>query len=141
RASAPRIVVIDPGHGGPMVGAQGPGGTLEKDITLAIAKKLKAAIVNLGLQAFLTREKDEDLSLDQRTAIANNYKADLFISIHANGSRAQGAKGSEVFFLAYETSDAEARHLAASEGAVTPQGSVAASPDIALILWDMAQAE
>jgi N-acetylmuramoyl-L-alanine amidase len=138
---APRVVVIDPGHGGTMVGAQGPGGALEKDVTLAIARKLKAAIGNLGFQAFLTRDKDEDIALDQRIAIANNYKADVFVSIHANGSRATGAKGSEVYFLAYEASDSEARRLASMEGAFTPDVPAQPGSDLALILWDMAQAE
>jgi N-acetylmuramoyl-L-alanine amidase len=138
---APRIVVIDPGHGGPMVGAQGPGGTLEKDVTLAIARKLRAAIANLGYQAFLTRDKDEDIPHDQRTAIANNYKADIFVSIHANGSRVHSAKGSEVYFLAHEASDSEARRLAMLEGAVVMDGGASPGSDLALILWNMAQAE
>jgi N-acetylmuramoyl-L-alanine amidase len=137
----PHIIVIDPGHGGPMVGTQGPAGALEKDVTLAIARKLKAAIVNLGFQAFLTRDKDEDVALDQRTAIANNFKADVFISIHANGSSAQGAKGSEVYFLAYESSDTEARRLAMAEGAVGGDAGATPGSDLALILWNMAQAE
>jgi N-acetylmuramoyl-L-alanine amidase len=138
----PRIVVIDPGHGGPMVGAQGSAGTLEKDVTLAIARKLRTTIENtLGYRAFLTREKDDDITLDQRTSIANNYRADVFVSVHANGSRAHGAKGSEVYFLAYESSDAEARRLAAAEGAVSSDVSAAPGSDLALILWDMAQAE
>jgi len=138
---APRIVVIDPGHGGAMVGAQGPAGALEKDVTLAIARKLRAAIANLGYQAFLTRDKDEDVALDQRTAIANNFKADVFVSIHANGSRAGGAKGSEVYFLAHEASDSEARRLAMTEGAFVPPGGASPGSDLALILWNMAQAE
>ncbi len=88
-----RTVVIDPGHGGEEVGAKGPGGTLEKDVTLAIARKLRAQIVNsLGYQVFLTRDNDVELALDERTAIANNYKADLFLSIHANASRSHGAR-------------------------------------------------
>lgn len=138
-----RTVVIDPGHGGGEVGAQGPGGTLEKDVTLAIARKLRAALVNnLGLQAFLTRDKDLEVPLDDRAAFANNYKADLFVSIHANASRAAGAKGSEVYFLSYQASDDESRRIAAMEGGAIP--TVARAPvasDVALILWDMAQAE
>src|SRR5262249_5722909 len=103
-----RTVVIDPGHGGGEGGAQGPGGTLEKDVTLAIARKLRASLVNgLGLQVFLTRDKDQDVSLDERTATANNYKADLFVSIHANASRFHGVSGSEVYFLSYQASDEE----------------------------------
>src|SRR5262252_8240566 len=90
---AVRTIVIDPGHGGENPGARGPAGTLEKDVALAIGRRLRAELVNArGLQVFLTREKDVDVDLDERTAIANNYKADLFVSIHVNGSRARGAK-------------------------------------------------
>lgn len=138
-------VVIDAGHGGGDVGAQGVGGTLEKDVALAIARRLRTAIVNnLGFQVFMTREKDEDVALDQRTAIANNFKADVFVSIHTNASRAAAARGSEVYFLAYQASDAEAHRLATLEGAVpAPEAAGAAAPgsDLQLILWDMAQAE
>jgi N-acetylmuramoyl-L-alanine amidase len=138
-----RTVVIDPGHGGEEVGAKGPAGTLEKDVTLAIARKLRAALANsLGLQAFLTRDRDEEIALDERAAVANNYKADLFVSIHANASRSLGAKGSEVYFLTYHASDDEGRRMAALEGgAFTPGTPAPASGDLALILWDMAQAE
>jgi len=139
---AVRVVVIDPGHGGENVGAQGPGGTLEKNIALSIARKLRAELVNArGLQVFLTRERDEEVELDARTAIANNYKADLFVSIHANASRARGAKGSEVYFLSYQASDDESRWTAQLEGAAEPVAGAAPGSDLALILWDMAQAE
>ncbi|PYQ20771.1 MAG: hypothetical protein DMF81_17600, partial [Acidobacteria bacterium] len=142
-AAGVRTVVIDPGHGGEEVGAKGPGGTLEKDVTLAIARKLRAALANsLGLQAFLTRDRDEEIALDERSAVANNYKADLFVSIHANASRSQGARGSEVYFLSYQATDEESRRMAAAEGgAYTPGTPAPASGDLALILWDMAQAE
>jgi N-acetylmuramoyl-L-alanine amidase len=140
---AVRTVVIDPGHGGDDVGAKGPGGALEKDVTLAIARKVRATVANtLGLQAFLTRDKDHDVALDERAAFANNYKSDLFISIHANASRAQGARGSEVYFLSYQASDDESRRVAALEGGEIPaSASAPGSSDVALILWDMAQAE
>jgi N-acetylmuramoyl-L-alanine amidase len=142
-AGSVRTVVIDPGHGGEDVGAKGPGGTLEKDVTLAIARKLRAALANsLGLQAFLTRDRDEEIALDERAAVANNYKADLFVSIHANASRSMGAKGSEVYFLTYQATDEESRRMAAQEGGIfTPGTPAPASGDLALILWDMAQAE
>jgi N-acetylmuramoyl-L-alanine amidase len=139
---AVRTVVIDPGHGGENPGARGPGGSLEKDIALAIARRLRVELVNArGLQVFLTRDKDVDLELDDRTAIANNYKADLFVSIHANASRARGAKGSEVYFLSYQASDDESRRTALLEGAAEPLPQASAGSDLALILWDMAQAE
>jgi N-acetylmuramoyl-L-alanine amidase len=140
-----RTIVIDAGHGGAEVGAKGPGGSLEKDVTLAIARKLRSALTNtLGVQAFLTRDKDQEVGLDDRAALANNFKADLFISVHANASRSQGARGSEVYFLSYQTSDDESRRIATLEGGSNlevPGGGVASSSDLNLILWDMAQAE
>jgi N-acetylmuramoyl-L-alanine amidase len=142
-ASGIRTVVIDPGHGGSDLGAQGKGGLLEKDVALGIARRLRASLTNnLGLQVFLTRDRDQDVSLDDRTAIANNYKADLFISIHANASRARSATGSEVYFLSYQASDEESRRVAQSEGLAAPPSAPAGTGgDLALILWDMAQAE
>jgi N-acetylmuramoyl-L-alanine amidase len=139
-----RTVVIDPGHGGQEVGAKGPGGTLEKDVTLGIARRLRASLTsNLGLQVFLTRDADVEVPLDERTAIANNYKADLFVSIHANASRSHGAAGSEVYFLSYQASDDESRRVAQEESGVMPvdPSAAPAGSDLALILWDMAQAE
>lgn len=139
---AVRTIVIDPGHGGQEVGARGPGGTLEKDISLAIARRLRAELVNArGLTVVLTRDRDVEMGLDERTAVANNYKADLFVSIHANASRARGARGSEVYFLSYQASDDESRRLAQAEGAAEPLAQAAGNSDLALILWDMAQAE
>ena len=141
--AGPLIVVIDPGHGGPDNGAVGSGGTTEKDVTLGVARKLRAIMQNsLGFQVFLTRDRDQELSLDERTAVANNYKADLFFSIHANASRARGAGGSEVYFLSYQASDDESRRVAMVEGAaVVPSAPPGTGSDLALILWDMAQAE
>jgi N-acetylmuramoyl-L-alanine amidase len=138
-----RTVVIDPGHGGEETGAKGLAGTLEKDVALQIARRLKGLLVNnLGLQVFLTRERDEYLDLDARTAVANNYKADIFISIHANASRARSAAGTEVYFLSYQASDEESRRLAQSEGSLPEAAATTGgAPDLALILWDMAQAE
>jgi N-acetylmuramoyl-L-alanine amidase len=146
RAAEPigvRTVVIDPGHGGGDLGAQGPGGLFEKDIALTLARRLRATLMNsLGLQVFLTRDQDVDVSLDERTAIANNYKADLFLSIHVNASRVRSASGSEVYFLSYQASDEESRRVAQTEGmALLPSAPAGAGADLALILWDMAQAE
>jgi N-acetylmuramoyl-L-alanine amidase len=98
---------------------------------------------SLGLQVFLTRDRDEYVDLDTRTAVANNYKADLFVSIHANASRARVAAGTEVYFLSYQASDEESRRVAQAEGSIAPpvEPVAGAAPDLALILWDMAQAE
>jgi N-acetylmuramoyl-L-alanine amidase len=147
-APSVRTIVIDPGHGGDEVGAKGPAGSLEKDVTLAIARKLRAYLMNsLGYQVFLTRDRDEDVSLDDRVATANNYKADLFLSIHANASRSRGAIGSEVYFLSYQASDEESRRVATAEGGGLPEGALpagASAPrgsDLAMILWNMSQTE
>jgi N-acetylmuramoyl-L-alanine amidase len=138
-----RTIVIDPGHGGDEVGALGPAGTLEKEVTLAIGRKLRSALASrLGVQVFLTREGDQALTLDERAAIANNYKADVFLSIHANASRSHGARGSEVYFLSYHPTDEESRRVALVEGSMAA-GADPALPgsDLNLVLWDMAQAD
>ena len=138
-----RTIVIDPGHGGKEVGAVGPKGLMEKDVTLAVARKLAAALQSkIGARVILTREDDSVVSLDQRTAIANQYGADLFLSIHMNAAVVKGAKGSETYFLSLEASDELARRAAETENAsaasVTTTGPVA---DLKLILWDLAQQE
>ena len=93
-------IAIDAGHGGADVGTSGPEGTLEKDVTLDVARRLRAAIERrLGLRVVLTRSGDADVTLDERAAIANNNRADLFISLHANASMRETATGAEVFHL------------------------------------------
>lgn len=136
----PIVLVIDPGHGGEDTGARGPAGRLEKDLTLAVARRVRAAAVDsLSVQAYLTRDTDIALDLDERAAIANNFNADIFLSIHANGSRVASASGTEVFFLSYTAVDDEARRVALQEGAVAERAPTA-DKDVGLILWDMAQA-
>jgi len=133
-------IVIDPGHGGKDIGATGPGGLLEKEATLAIANKLAAALATkLGARVILTREDDSVVSLDQRTAVANQYKADLFLSVHMNAAPTKGAHGSEVYFLSLEASDELAKKAAESENASS--GHSASQSDLKLILWDLAQQE
>ncbi len=80
-----KTIVIDPGHGGRDPGAIGARGTMEKDITLDVALKLKSRLIGLGLyNVLLTREKDHTLSLADRVQFAKDNKADLFISVHVN---------------------------------------------------------
>lgn len=139
-----RTVVIDPGHGGMEVGAKGKFGHLEKDITLAIALKLKALIEkNLAFGVVLTRDKDVDVPVESRAAVANNVKADLFISIHTNGSRQKAAEGSETFFLSSgPTPDEETRRLAYLENngsRIEDHVDKRSESDVKMILWDMAQ--
>lgn len=132
-----RTIVIDPGHGGREVGAVGPNGLLEKDVTLTIARKLAAALSSkVGARVVLTREDDSVVSLDQRTALANQYKADLFLSVHLNAAVVKDAKGSETYFLSLEASDELARKAAEAENVSAAPNPTA---DLNLILWDLAQ--
>jgi N-acetylmuramoyl-L-alanine amidase len=138
-------IVIDPGHGGTQVGAVGPAGLLEKDATMAVCRKLADALsAKLHTRVILTRTDDSLVSLDQRTAIANQYKADLFLSVHMNAAVVKGAKGSETYFLSLEASDELAKKAADLENAQphAPGAPAAASDgDLKLILWDLAQQE
>ena len=87
-------------------------------MTLAIARKLRAARREQprACRSSSPATRTRTSPLDDRTAFANNYKADLFVSIHANASRASGARGSEVYFLSYQATDEESRRLAMVEG-------------------------
>jgi N-acetylmuramoyl-L-alanine amidase len=137
-----KIIVIDPGHGGTETGAKGSGGTLEKDVTIAIARKLKAMVESSGTRAILTRDGDQVVPLDDRTSRANNNKADLFISIHANSTIRGKAHGAETYFLSTQATDDEARNIAAVENnAIGLETAPAVREDLKLILWDMAQTE
>ncbi len=132
-----RTIVIDPGHGGKEVGAVGPGGLYEKDVTLALCQKLASALSEkTGARVVLTREDDSIVSLDQRTAIANQYNADLFLSVHMNAAVVPNAKGSETYYLSLEASDELAKKAAESENAA---GGADPASDLKLILWDLAQ--
>jgi N-acetylmuramoyl-L-alanine amidase len=108
-------VVIDAGHGGDDHGARGPKGLLEKDLVLDVAKHLAAKLRQSGLRAVLTREDDRFVGLEERTSIANDARADLFVSIHANASEARAAKGIETFFVSLDATDESARALALQE--------------------------
>lgn len=135
-------IVIDPGHGGTETGAVGPAGLQEKDVTLQIARRLAAAIPRVvSSRVVLTRDSDSAISLDDRTSLANHERAGLFLSLHANSSRAVGAHGSETYYLSLETSDRVSQDVARRENvapAAAP-GSPEANPDLDFILWDLAQ--
>jgi N-acetylmuramoyl-L-alanine amidase len=116
-------IVIDPGHGGHDTGTIGPGGLCEKDLVLDVAVRLKKLIeTRLGSEVVLTRTDDTFIPLEERTAIANEKDADLFVSIHANASRDPSARGIETYYLNF-TSNPEALEVAARENA-TSQESV-----------------
>ncbi len=114
-----RIVVIDPGHGGHDPGAIGPNGVKEKDIVLDVAKRIKRTLEAKGdYEVYLTRDKDEFLSLEERTVIANRKNADLFISVHANAHDSRNIRGMETYFLNY-TNEREAIKVAARENKIS----------------------
>ena len=110
-------VVIDPGHGGGDTGTIGPGGLKEKDLVLAVSLRLKELLEErLSTDVVVTRSTDKFVPLEERTAIANQLDADLFISIHANSSRNRKISGVETFFLNFASSPDE-REVASRENA------------------------
>lgn len=112
-------IVVDPGHGGKDKGAIGPNNTFEKDIVLAIARQLKPLLeARTGCEVILTRTKDVYLSLEERTAIANTNRADLFVSIHANAHPDRTKQGVETYFLNL-AKDQESARVAALENATS----------------------
>jgi len=139
----PECIVIDPGHGGLEAGAKGKFGTLEKDLTLAIGMKLAEIVRQTrASNVVLTRDRDVDVSLEERAAIANNNKATVFISVHVNGSYRKGAAGPETYFLSKDATDEESRRVAFMENnSEALESSIQAEDEdlIKMILWDMAQ--
>ena len=113
-------IVIDPGHGGHDTGTIGPHGLMEKDLCLDVALRLGKLIEEKlpGAEVIYTRKDDTFIPLEQRTAMANDAKADLFVSIHANSSHDQAARGVETYYLNFSTS-AESMEVATRENALS----------------------
>jgi len=110
-------IVIDAGHGGHDYGTIGPNGVLEKDVVLDVALRVSKLVQErMGAEVVLTRSDDTFIPLHERTAIANDHKADLFLSIHANSSPAPEVAGTETFFLNF-TNSPDALNVAARENA------------------------
>jgi N-acetylmuramoyl-L-alanine amidase len=137
------VVCIDAGHGGKDQGAHGPDGTLEKNVTLAVARDLEARINRQpGMKAVLTRDGDYFIELPQRFKIARDNKADLFVSIHADSYTSDDAKGSSVWVLSPRGKTNEAaRFLADRENAELIGGTTLddKSDDLAKVLIDLQQ--
>jgi N-acetylmuramoyl-L-alanine amidase len=130
-------ITIDPGHGGDDEGAKGAAGSKEKDLTLAVARRVKSVIeARLGIQVLLTRDDDRAVDLDSRTALANNNKADLYISLHANASRRATASGATVYYAEFDKPTAQSAVPDGGERVPTWGGG---SREIELVLWDLAQ--
>ncbi len=114
-------VVLDPGHGGEDYGTTGISGLHEKDLVLDVAKRLGALIESrMGAEVIYTRSEDVFIPLQERTAIANRARADLFLSIHANSSRIRDIAGPETFFLSLNATKAELE-VASRENAANGQ--------------------
>ena len=125
-----RRVVLDPGHGGHDPGAIGPSGLREKDVTLDIAHRTAPLIAReLGIVTLLTRDGDDFVALDERTARANAFQADLFVSIHCNATEDGAGRGVMTFVLD-ESRDQLAARIAARENAA----SAAAGAELASVM-------
>ncbi len=129
-------VVIDPGHGGNDPGAIGPSGVKEKDVTLDIAHRVGPVLARQGIQVVLTRDDDTFVPLEERTARANGFNADLFISIHCNAAENRVRHGVETYVLD-TTKDEIANRVAARENAT----SQAANAELGSILASMRMAD
>jgi N-acetylmuramoyl-L-alanine amidase len=131
-----RTVAIDAGHGGDDVGARGPNGTEEKSVTLSTARRIKALLEGrLGVRVLMTREDDRSIPAGDRVAIANNNKADVFISLHANAALRPAAGGASIYVAEFDERDKTQTSLAPERLPVFGGGS----RDIELVLWDFAQ--
>lgn len=138
------VIVLDPGHGGPDVGAQAKTGDEEKEVVLEVAKKLRDQLIKTGrYRVVMTRDDDTFVPLDERLAIARANAASLFISIHADSlSKGAGeASGATIYTLSERASDSDAQRLADKENdSDRLAGYLSQQPDdVANILFDLAQ--
>ena len=123
-------VVLDPGHGGRDPGAIGPGGLQEKDVVLDVAHRVAPVLSReMGIVTMLTRDDDRYVALEERTAKANAFNADLFVSLHCNASEDSAVRGVQTFVLDRARDDV-ARRIAARENGV----SVAAASEVGSVL-------
>ena len=140
-----KIIVLDPGHGGHDPGAIGYSGVYEKNITLAFGRELKALLDKTGkYKVYLTRNTDKFIPLRDRVKIARKYKADLFMSLHADSAKNRSAKGLSVYTLSETASDKEAAALAERENkadVIAGLNLVEHSKEVSDILINLAQRE
>jgi len=139
--AGPRVVVLDPGHGGTNQGAFGPTvRRYEKELTLDLARRVRRYLAQWrdDLHVVLTRERDSYLTLDQRVRKANGLAASLFVSIHFNASKTRSQRGFETFILTREASAREAGRLALAR--TTGSGVDRGRRTVQAILADLRQA-
>ncbi len=139
---APRLLMIDPGHGGHDPGAIGKSGLQEKDVTLDIARHMAAALKGrTDVNVKLTRERDAFLSLNERVWRGRDARADLFVSVHADSAPNKAARGLSVYTLSEKASDEFAHEIAEKENHADVVGGVdlsQADQEVAEILFDLA---
>jgi len=136
-------IVLDAGHGGHDEGATGPSGLHEKDLVLDVTKLLATRLRERGVRVVLTRTRDEFLSLEERTAVANDARADLFLSIHANASSSRKPRGIETYFASLDATDDAARETAERENSAFGVAAPAfeATDPLAAILGDLIETQ
>jgi len=148
KSKGTKIVIIDPGHGGEDPGAIGPKKTMEKDIVLKVGEKVIHFLKqDKEIQAFLTRKGDYFIPLEERTKMAREFGADLFVSLHTDGSFNPQARGSSIYCLSLSgATDQAAKILADKEnmsnilgGAVLRPAAFAKDPNLNQILLDLMQ--
>lgn len=139
-------VVVDPGHGGDQEGALSPSGVKEKDVALAVARRVAARLKKLGAKVVLTRTGDIAVPLANRAAIATAIRADLFVSVHLNSmptaEQRRHSHGIETYFLSADATDTHASAVAARENADRLAGEPELDPNdpVAAILDDLEDA-
>ncbi|MCP3957116.1 MAG: N-acetylmuramoyl-L-alanine amidase [bacterium] len=139
RAPGIRTIALDPGHGGAETGAIGPAGSAEASLTLLVARALKLQLERrLPVKVVMTRTENVEVTHETRSAISNQNRADLFISLHFNSSFGPQAHGAETYFLSREASDQRAAEVAATENRAAG-GETNPEQDLQMILWDLAQ--
>lgn len=137
----PRLLMIDPGHGGRDPGAIGISGTHEKDVTLDIARRMADALsARPGVDVKLTRDEDVFLPLEERVRLGREARADLFLSVHADSAPNKAARGLSVYTLSEKASDDFSRALADHENSADITGGLDLPPadkDVTAILFDL----
>jgi N-acetylmuramoyl-L-alanine amidase len=134
-----QTLAIDPGHGGDEIGVRGADGLEEKQLTLDVARRLRGLVERgLGVRVILTRDDDRLVGIDERAAAANNGKADLLLSLHANGALSGSPSGAEVFYDKLDREGEAVRSAAASAVSLPVIGGGTRTIDV--LPWELAQA-
>jgi N-acetylmuramoyl-L-alanine amidase len=137
----PPPIVIDPGHGGEDTGAKAPSGMMEKDLVLAVARRLSQHLNGRGHTVRLTREGDESRALTDRAALANRLEAKVFVSLHANASTVAAVRGAETYYMSLDETATDEQAAATADLENRPATQQSSRSALDLILWDLAQAE